>query len=423
MVTLPAGAGFGGAARQLYSRHRFAVLSAILSIVGIATGTAAALSLLRNADPTSAIALGSGALLATACCLMQTRHVGLAVLTALAPLPGLLWAAPLSGGHAFGAIPFVAYAIGFAVAALQAQATVERIVGDRAENPWRAAMVAGGLMIVLGGLWFWGTESRGVALQSIADVGLATLSALVLLPIGSVLLTFNESFVARANRIRERRQRIVERIALVTTQRWALSVAGIALVFLALGWFESEPVARSGNAALALRTVSVVVVAIGAGLFVRSWRDGLAISLMGATAALMSLWFAAYGPQTAGTPVCVLQTTMLALLVAVSGARRGLVHSTRGDAIPLARQRAVEDMTIGQIFAGAGAVLTVLPALVAWPAYAPFAVGLIAATVAGVLFAPAIATVFDAFLPRHHAVERLYGARSKAKVRTVGPTT
>ena len=417
MVALQAGTGLGGAARDFFDRHRIVVLALVLSVVGIATGASTATALLQDAAPMTAVVLGAGVLLAAACCAVQTRHVGLAALTAFVPLPGLILAAPLSGGAEFGPVPFVAYALGFAVAALQAQATVDRVLACRSEGPWRSAAATAGFMIVLGALWFWGTEARDGAIQSVADMVLSALSAMLLLPVGAALIHFDESFVARANRVRERRQRIVERIALVTTPRWALSVAGIAVVLLALGGFESVPAMRSGGAALALRGVSVTVVVVGAGIFARSWRDGLAAGLTCSVVALVSLWFTVYGRLDTHGTVCVFQSASLALLVALAGLRRAVVCTARGDAKSVARQRSVEDMTVGQTFAGMGAVMALLPAVATWPGYVPFAAGLAVAAVGGVLFMPAIATALETVFPPHHSAEELYGARRKYKAR------
>ena len=415
-MVLQAGTGFGGAAREFYSHHRILIVSVVLSLVGIATGTATAMSLLQNATVPEPLVLGAGAALAAGCCAVQTRHLGLAALTALAPLPGLIWAAPLSDGASFGAVPFMAYAFGFAVAALLAQAIAERVLdGKDDEYPWRAAGAALALMLVLAVFWFWGTDASGAAVQAVTDAVLCAASALVLLPMGASLLHLDESFVARANRVRERRRRILERLAFLATPRWALSFTGIALVFLALGWFGAEPLMRTGGAALLLRLASVGVVIAGAGVFARGWREGLAVGLIGAVVCFLSLWATAVGARDVVAPVGVLLATSVALFLALHAGRRALRYSARETPLE-AWRRTIEDTAGSQVFAGAGALSALLPAVAVWPGYAPLAIALFAAGFSGTVLAPAAVTALVSLLPRRRSVEDLYGSRRKRPV-------
>jgi hypothetical protein len=413
MAALQAGTGFGGAAREFYGRHRILIVSVVLSLVGIATGAATAMSLLQNAVMLDPLVLGAGVVLAAGCCAVQTRHFGLAALTALVPLPGLIWAAPLSDGASFGAVPLMAYAFGFTVAALLAQTIVEHVLdGEGSEYPWRAAGAALGFMLVLGVFWFWGTDAGGAAVQAVTDAVFCTASAIILLPMGASLLHLDESFVARANRVRERRQRILERFALVTTPRWALSFTGIAFVFLALGWFGAEPQMRTGGSALLLRLASVGVVVVGAGVFARGWREGLAVGLTGAVVCLVSLWATVVGARDVFAPVGVLLATSVALFLALHAGRRALRYAPRETPLD-ARRRTIEDTAASQIFAGAGALSALLPAVAVWPGYAPFVLALFAAGFSGIVFAPAAVMALEALFPRRRSVEDLYDSRRK----------
>jgi len=416
MVALAAGTGFGGAAKDFFSRHRVSVLSIVLSLVGIATGTAAAAALLQFASPAGPLVVAAGALLAAACCAAQTRHLGLAAMAAAAPLPGLLWAAPLSGGENFGAVPILAYAFAFAVAALRAQAAVDRALRDgNEEYPWWAAACAVGLMAVLGVLWFWGTGRRDAAMQSVADVTLAVFSAAVLLPLAASVLHFDENFVARANRARERRQRLLERLAFVALPRWGLSFAGIALVLLALGWFGAEPAMRTGTGAAVLRVVSAGLVAVAATFFMRGWREGLATGFAVAVVGLVSLWAVAAGRYDPMAPVGVIEAAALAVFLALHSGRRALSYRARGEAPALARQRTIEETSAGQVFAAAGALAAVLPAAVLWPAIIPLAVGVVAAGFGGIVWAPAGTAALECLFPRHRSADELYATHKKSQ--------
>jgi hypothetical protein len=112
MLELQAGVGFGGAAKRFYNHHRTPVLSVLLCAVGLVTGSTCALAIPQGVSWTGIATIGVSVILAGAISFLQTRHAILAIVTALAPIPGLLWAAPISGGSEFGAVPVLAYGFG-----------------------------------------------------------------------------------------------------------------------------------------------------------------------------------------------------------------------------------------------------------------------------------------------------------------------
>jgi len=413
MVGLQAGNGFGGAARRFYSRHHILVLSLTLSLVGVATGTASAAALLQNAAAREPLLFAAGALVAAGCCAVQTRHLALSLLTAVAPLPGLIWAAPLSGGSSFAFVPFVAYAFGFAIAAVDAQAIVIRALDRTAtEQPWRAAAAAVGLAVVLAWMWFGGPPFGDAALQLAVDIALAALSVRILLPAAASLLAFDEDFVARANRLRERRQRLAETMALATTPRWALSFLGIALVFAALGGSGAEPVLHAARSAEIVRTaVSLALLAVAAGWATSGWREAVAATFATAVVCLMALWAGAVVAHAPLAFVCVSAPAALTVFFALHGGRCAATYRRQGEEGSVARQRAMEETAVAQVFAGAGAVAALLPALIFHRADAVFAVAMLLAAFGGILFAPAIAGAVETLLPRRRSVEQLYGKR------------
>ena len=220
----PSGSGDGeaaGAVRQFAIRHRVLLLSLVLSALGIAMGVATANSILAHASLGDAGLILAGAVLAAACSLLHTRHLALAVLTAAAPLPGLIWVAPMSADARFGVVPVLAYAFAYAVAVMQAQSILVRTLdGGASEHPFKPVAAAAGLMAALSLLWFWRAATGAAAFQAVLDVVLAAASTLIVMPIGETLLHFDEMFVARANRVRERRQRLFEKIAMTAVPRW-----------------------------------------------------------------------------------------------------------------------------------------------------------------------------------------------------------
>lgn len=412
---MEAGNGSGGALGAFFRRFRTAIVSAGLSVVGIATGTATASAVLQDSSALGPAAMAAGVALAALCCAWQTRHAALAVLAAVAPLPGLILAAPMSGGPAFGFVPFLAYAVGFAAAALMAETSAVRVLDDsKREYPWLAAAAAVVLTAVLAGLWFWGTRPANAAFQAAVDLAAATVSAAVLVPLGASLLHFDESFVVRANRVRERRRRTGERLAFVTVPRWAFSLTGIALVFLALGWFGAAPLIGRPDGAVLLRLAGSVLLVGAAGWAVAGgWREAAAVVLVAATVALIALWGMALLPRGSFHMPGALEAAVFAAFLAFCGGRLALRFRQGGDAAAVARARAVEEGGSGLLFAGAGAALSTLPGLVLLqPGYAIYAAALLIAVPGGALFAPAVATAVEVLLPRRRSVEELYGKQS-----------
>ncbi|MGC9954363.1 MAG: hypothetical protein ABSD21_08820 [Rhizomicrobium sp.] len=404
-----------GAARQFALRHRVLLLSSALSVIGIATGVATANAILGGASLGDAGLILAGAALAGAVSLLHTRHLALAFLTAAAPLPGLVWAAPMSADSTFGVVPVLAYAFAYAVSVMQAHNVLVRTLdGGATEHPFKPFAAVAGLMTALALLWFWRAGAGTVAFQAVLDVVLAAASVLIVMPIGESVLHFDEAFVVAANRARERRQRLLEKIAMIAVPRWGMSIAGIALVFVALAWFGAEPAfsfVHFANAEALLAaslglTFALAVPACG------GWREGFAATVVAGLAGLVALWgFAAIGIMAPTSPVGVLELVSVALFLAFCGARRAAAHRRLGDDPPIARLRAVEDLGGPQFFAILGGLGALLPVVVVHPAYAAYMVALVFAGAGALGFAPALTTACELLLPRRRSVEELYGRR------------
>jgi hypothetical protein len=126
---------------------------------------------------------------------------------------------------------------------------------------------------------------------ALAELG-SGLSALIVLPLAASQLLFSEDFVARANRLRELRERRLERIAAVTEPRWGWSLTGIGVVFFALAYFGSRSLHASPSAAhSALEIWLVAAIVTGAALATtRDWRRSLAVVTVLGLAALVGCW-------------------------------------------------------------------------------------------------------------------------------------
>jgi hypothetical protein len=116
-------------------------------------------------------------------------------------------------------------------------------------------------------------------------------------------LPFSEDFVARANRLRELRERRLENIAAVTEPRWGWSLTGIGVVFLAPGVFRLAVAARDGGRPFALEIwLAAAVVTAGAALAAtRDWRRSLCGAIALGLVALIGCWGYARGGVTLWT--------------------------------------------------------------------------------------------------------------------------
>lgn len=405
--------GVAGAARQFALRHRVLLLSISLSILGITTGVATANAILGGAPFGDAGLILTGAALAGVCSLVHTHHPALAFLTAVAPLPGLAWAAPMNADAALGIAPVLAYIFAYAVAIMLAQNILVRALDDgTAGQPYKPLAAAAGLMAALTLLWFWRSATAASAMQAVLDVVLAAASALIVMPLGASVLQFDETFVASANRARERRQRLLEKIAMVAVPRWGMSIAGIALIFVALAWFGAEPAISFVPNAPVLFAVSLGLTFALAVSVCCGWREGFAATIAAGVAGLSVLWgFAFIGRMAPTSPVGVLELVSLALFLMFCGARRAAVYRRLGDDPSIAQLRAVEDLGGPQFFAILGGIAMLLPIVVVHPAYAIYMVALAFAGAGALGFAPALATACGVLLPRRHSLEELYGRR------------
>ncbi|HEY0281222.1 MAG TPA: hypothetical protein VGC27_01210 [Rhizomicrobium sp.] len=407
--------GEAGAARQFALRNRVLLLSLSLSVVGIATGVATANSILAKASLGNAGLILAGAALAAVVSLLHTRHLALALLTAAAPLPGLIWAAPVSGDASYGAVPVLAYIFAYAIAVMLAHNILIRTLGGgTAEHPFKPAAAAAGLMTALSILWFWRTRAGAASFQAVMDVVLATASTLIIMPIGEWFLHFDEMFVATANRVRERRQRLFEKIAMTAVPRWGMSLAGIALIFVALAWFGAEP-AFSFVPLVNAKVLLAVSLGLALALFMPvcpGWREGIGATVAAGLAGLMALWaFAAIGKMTPAAPAGIVEIISLTLFLVFCGTRRAAAYRRLGDDPAIARLRAVEDTGGPLLFAILGGIAALLPFIAVYPAHAAYAVALAFAAAGALGFAPALATACEMLVPRRRSFKELYGRR------------
>ncbi|MBU6297465.1 MAG: hypothetical protein KGJ79_06025 [Alphaproteobacteria bacterium] len=399
-----------GAARQFYFRNRTLLLSIVFSILGVVTGAATALAILSGASLRGAALIVVGALLAGVVAFLHVRHLALAFLVAAAPLPGLAWAAPLSADARFGAVPMLGYAFAYGIAVMLAHDVVVKALDNgKIGKPFKQAALSIVVSAVLAFFWFWRSAGGGGALQAMFDILFSAVSALLLMPVGTSLLHFDEAFVARANRAREHRRRFLEKAAMTAVPRWGLSIAGIALIFVALAWFGAQPALLHIQPAKAVIAGSVGLVFAISYVAYGGWREGLAATVAATLVCLVALW-AQFAVARVGlhADVGLPPLAALALFLVFCGLQRAQAHRLLGDDPAIARLRAVEDLGGAQVFAVLGGIAALLPAVAFHAAAVSYSVALLFAAAAAVGFAPALVSATEVLLPRRHSVEELY---------------
>jgi hypothetical protein len=313
------------------------------------------------------ILLAAAFFAAAAVALAQLRYLRLAVVAALAPLPGLAWFAPQ------------AYPFGVALAALMAAGLTGRLLKGGSEEDSFAALfdplpALMGVCVVGLGWSAWGKADFGALF-------ITALSVLVALPVGAIFLPFGERFHVAANRVREARAPWTRALARLTEARWAFSLCGVTLVFAVLALFEitGRPPPADWIACVAIGLVLQVVTL--------DWRSGIAGLL---SAALLLL----YG---GGMNLSLLLFVLLALYLSQA------TRQARGHDKITSWARALEDHAVPIFFAGLGAVLTstILDGVIA-------GVDAAASLLAVLLVFPALTLAQIHLLPERRSVEELY---------------
>jgi hypothetical protein len=310
----------------------------------------------------------AAAFVLTACvALAQLRYRRLAILVALAPLPGLAWFAPND------------YPFGVALAALMAAGLTERLLKGRTEEEAFMALFAplpallGAMMVAL--CWaVWGKAD-------VIALFFASLSVLLALPTGAIFLPFGERFHVAANRAREMRAPWGRVLADLAQPRWSFSLCGIALVFAVLALFEITGRPPPAD------WIGCILIGLVLHGVARDWRVGSAGLL---SSALLLLYGRGMTPS-------LLLFALLALFLA-----RATQQAEVRDKIA-AWARALEDCAVPVFFAGIGAALSAA-------ALNGLAQGVevVAALLTALLLFPALTMAQLHLLPARRSVEELY---------------
>jgi hypothetical protein len=365
-------------------------------------------------------------LLATAAAIafIHLRHLGLALLVMLAPLPGTVAAfvvpMPFLGLDVLAIAP-VAVVLGFA----SAQLLADRIASNICDGmPRRAAVAAAwtGTARTLSPLF----AALMLSLASFALVPFAHAACIAaLFIVASVLVSvfaliwaaalfpYGENFIARSNRQRERMEHVVDRIVGVTVPRWAFSVSGIALVCAVLsgfGWRAFAITVFVMEPQLTFAGMAGATLLIAAVLTIGDLRLLAALFLALLLEASLGLWALAGGHSSMDPLIAEMFFLVLAFAAAPAFVFAAEVRKSlhAGDGMAAALTRALLRQCPVVAFTAVVAVVLLLPMALsatglAWPlaitAAAPFAT---------LLVLPALATAIETLIPRRATIEARY---------------
>ena len=401
----------------------FRLRFAILALLVVATAGAAYFAFRDHAVPAGALFFGSASLLIAAIvAFIQLRHLGLALLAALAPLPGMIAAGPFALRHGVPVAMLLAvYGYAYAAAALLCGDIARRIL-DSVEKLEvtrtalaRAFLPAAGSAIAVAALsagWLFQTDR----LPALAGAGLASaaiLSVMVFVPFAASVMPFGENFFTIANQTLERRERMLRLVAKAVEPRWGLSLSGVSLVVAALGWFGAEPFASPNTLLMQplLWAASVLLVFLVAWLVGRDWRDAVAATLASSVLALLGVWLWGrvarhLGPNAVLEIATVMGVALHGMLTMIDRSRR---YRATGDAPDVARLRAIEEIGFAPWLGMVGAVGATLPWLLLHGSVVTLVVLFFLAGAAALVAMPAIATALQTIVPRRRSVDELYG--------------
>jgi hypothetical protein len=402
------GTGLTGRAQKYCRRYRSLLSQSVLAAALLLTGAAAVRSLFSASNLQNLVLLCAAALLAVVPVFIFARHRLATLYTVIAPLAGLIWAAPFAGRAGAGAMPLLAYGFALMAAVSYLEDWMARSVRALPQRPpfrpfWAAIVVMAGLAC----LWHQVLGGR-LALLTVIESSMALVSVTLLLPLMLSRLTVDEDFVVRTNRARERRIASLENLALVATPRWGLSLTGIGVVLAVLGWFEAQRL----QPMLLLPFVSAVIVA-GAGWIVGGgWREGVGLVIASGVALFLSVWGMQLTSDLSNTTP--LQISMLTVGLALQGLWAVRLYRYGGEMPGAARGRVLEEAS-GQIVSVVAGMLALLPIAIIQHDVVAALFTLFAAGAIGILLALAVVTALETLFPRSRSLEELYGRKRPPK--------
>jgi hypothetical protein len=280
---------------------------------------------------------------------LLVRHTGLALLTVLAPLPGM----GLADLGVHTPPVFSSYVPGFIVAAFLTSVIAPLAASTPARQAVRETLRALWPALVAIFVLFIPVAFMGALYCSIGVISAVAVTAPV-----AMLLSYDENFVVRINRAGENRLQEMERLAFLTIPRWGMSIGGIALVFCVLGFFgaQASPAAISVHPVLFCATAFVFLA--GAFAITRNIRRALAAFLTMAPVVLLTLSLSA---RLAFPSIGLLVSLAAAAIPVLFMASAARIFERGGDSAETSTGRGIErfgaTVAITTVASAAGAIL------------------------------------------------------------------
>jgi hypothetical protein len=388
--------GFAGATLNVFFRGRILILSLL---VVLALGAA---GFWLRSHPIGRVPIDWFVAIAILAGLsfLHLRHAGLAALTLAAPLLAFLALLLCADSDAFSL--WLACLPGFVLAsffaARIARRAAEGMSGKNAARQASKELTPAALFALAAACA--PTLPLAVAIAS----GVAGIYALIAVPLAASLLPFGEEYAARANRLRERRDRGLDYLVPAAQPRWGWSLSGIAIVLAALGFFGARPL---GGATDPIWWGAAILAALAAlCLATRDWRRALAAFLAFLPAPLLAHWIFAHAPPDATAWRHLLQALGIGFMPVVLVSAQAARFARDGEEAAVASVRALERDAAAVLFTMAAAALSLLAFGDLRDAAAAIAIFLGAP--GALVFAPAFAAVLEGIFPRRATIEARY---------------
>jgi hypothetical protein len=327
------------------------------------------------------------------------RHAGLAAVMALSPMPGFVLTALGTGRPP---TPF-AYVPGFiaagflagAVAPLVANIAVRQAVRNSLRDLWLVFLAA---VVLFAPAAFTGPAALCCMAGEISAVALTALAA--------IFLSYDEEFVVQINRAGEARTQEFERLDFLTKPRWSMSIAGVALVFSALGFFGAQKEFAAVGAHPLLFAVWALVFLLCVLAVTRNVRRALAVFLAMVPVVLL---LTALSGRLALPAVALLLPLTAAAMPVLFMAAGALGFESSGDRAEIATRRGIErfgpTIAITVIVGAAATILCELQAGIVESA------ALLLGGIAALCLQPALTTMLYSLFPKRVSLEEAFRKR------------
>jgi hypothetical protein len=354
--------------------------------------------------------------------LFQLRHLPLALATVLAPAVGLLAAASFSHGASLIALT-LAYLTGFSLALFLADEVLLRVADGAGSAEAVAATLLQNIATALAAvvlsavlpslLSLLGEGLRGPITAALLEAG-AGIAGIVVLPLAASLLSIGEDTIARVNRLRERRERALERLAFVSETRWGWSLTGIAAVFYALGLFgvralRVSPVFIHSPLQVPIVAAAMFIVVAAGAAAARDWRRVIGVvGALGLVDVIGAWGYARAGVALTGTTwLALLQTIGLAGVLILLASNAGRVEPSEDTSAAIARAVVTRSGPIAMASGLAIMTLALLSFVLRGEAIA-LTIVVAFAGLGAIMFQPALTLAVESMIPRRGTVEARY---------------